>query len=345
LREVSKAIEEDKNYIFPLQPSLMYVPSHPIGWEKKGHFGDNFYVADNPEYGAVFTYYLDESFESLKDKRIKEEAEKMKANEDITYPSNDEFKKEDTQLEAYLLFTIKDKNGDVVKKLKSPISKGLQRIAWDFKYEGINPTSLKVKKHNIASQGEGRPAMPGTYTIEMAKVINEKITPIGNKQSFEVRSLYNNRLQSRPELSQYYDKMEAIAKTFGTITNRCKTQEKQINLIIASFKVNTKDPEKWIAQALEVKSSLDSINILLYGDKDILERNDAAAPGLQSRLYSSIYEIWGNPEGLTGTHKKDVEIVGSHNASLMANLEANQKIIDKLNQELDRIGAPFTPGR
>lgn len=345
LREIKKAIKVDKNYIFPLQPSLMYEPSHPIGWRKKGHFGDNFFVADNPEYGAVFTYYINESFESLKDKRKKEEAKKIKANEDISYPTYDDFKKEDTQLKAYLLFTIKDKNGDIVKKLKSPISKGLHRIAWNYKYEGIYPTSLNAKKHNVASQGEGKPAMPGTYTIEMAKVINEKITPIGNKQSFEVRSLYNNRIQSRPELSQFYDKMDGIAKTFGTITNRVQTQEKQINLIIASFKVNAKDPEKWIAQALEVKRTLDSLKIILYGDKSISSRNDAAGPGLQNRLYNSIYEIWGNPEGLTGTHKKDVEIVGSHNTSIMANLEENQKIIDKLNLELDRIGAPFTPGR
>jgi photosystem II stability/assembly factor-like uncharacterized protein len=345
LRELKKAIQEEKNYIFALQPTLMFVPSHPIGWRKKGHFGDNFYVADNPQYGAVFTYYIDESYESLKSKRKKEEKKKFKNNEVISYPSIEEFKKEDKELDAYMLFTIKDKNGDIVKKLKSPISKGLHRIAWDYRYKGIYPTSAKAKKNNLASQGQGRPAMPGTYTIEMAKVINESITPIGNKQSFVVKSLYNNRQQANPELSKFYTKMESVAKTFGTITSRLSTQEKQLDLIIASFKVNSNNPEQWIKQALSAKNNIDSLKTIIYGDKAISSRFEAAAPGLQNRLYSAIYEIWNNPEGLTGTHRKDVEIVESHNESILKDLKENQIVIDKLNQELDRIGAPFTPGR
>ncbi len=345
LRNIKKAVKESKNYIFEIQPSLMYVPSHPIGWRKKGHFGDDFYVADNPQYGAVFTYYIDESYEGLKDKRKKEEKEKLKNNEDISYPTMDEFRKEDNELNAYLLFTIKDNSGNLVKKLKSPISKGIHKIAWDYRYEGINPTSTKAKKHNLASQGIGRPAMPGLYTIEMAKVIDEKINPIGNKQNFEVRSLYNSRQLARPELNDYYTKMEKVSRTFGTITNRLNEQEKQIKIIIAALKVNSSNPEKWISKAFDIKNNIDSLKIIIYGDKTISNRYEAAPPSLQNRLYSSIYEIWGNPEGLTGTHKKDIEIVASHNDSILKVLAINKIVIKELNQELDRIEAPYTPGR
>ncbi len=345
LRELKKAIKEEKNYIFPLQATLMYYPSHPIGWRKKGHFGDNFYVADNPEYGAVFTYYIDKSYNNMKDIRKKEEAKKFKDKENIKYPSVNELKKEEKELKSYLLFTIKNKDGEIVKKMKAPITKGLHKIAWNYRYEGIYPTSIPGTKHNIANQGEGRPAMPGKYTIEMAKVINEQITPIGNKQSFVVKSLYNNRLQANKDLANYYTKMEDISKIFGTITNRANYQMKQINLIIASFKVNAPEPEKWIAKALKVKNNLDSINIILYGNEILRKQNIERVPGLQSRLYNAIYEIWNNPEGLTGTHKKDIEIVNSHNKSLLTSLNENKKTIALLNKELDRIGAPFTPGR
>jgi len=37
LRDIKPTLEEKKDIIFPIRTGLMYVPSHPIGWRKKGH--------------------------------------------------------------------------------------------------------------------------------------------------------------------------------------------------------------------------------------------------------------------------------------------------------------------
>jgi len=345
LRYIKESIEAKADYIYPIRPTLMYVPTHPIGWRKKGHFGDNFYVANNPQFGAVFTYYISKTYLSKKAKRQKEEAKKFKEKKDITYPSDKEFRQEDQELKAYILFTIKDSKGALVRKYKAPITKGMHRIAWNYRYEGINPLSTTSAKHKLANQGEGMPAMPGTYTVEMTKVINEQVISLGKKQNFKVSSLYNNRQQADPKLRAYYQQIAAVARTFGIISRRLATQEKQLTYIIDAFKVNSIEPNPWVKQALKVRQNIDSIKVLLYGDKSIKKRFGAAAPGLETRLYDAITEIWDNPEGLTETHRKDIAIVNNHNPQLLADLKTNKVIIDNLDKQLDKIGAPYTPGR
>ena len=344
LRELKKAMEEEKDYIFPIKQALMYTPSSPIGWRNKGHLGDDLYLGDNPKFGAVFTYYIDESHKSLKQIRKKEEKEKIKAHEDIKYPSWDEFKAEDNELKSYILFTIRDDKGGIVRKLKAPIVKGLHRLTWDFRYSGV--TGVYAGKHsNIANQGFGMPATPGNYTLEMAKVIDEKITPFGNKQAFKVASLYNNRLQANPEVHKYNLRIAYVARKFSILNHRIEYQKSQIDKIILAVKENAVEPQEMVNKALEVKNSIDSLNTLINRDQTKRKRYAPAAPGIQGRLNNVIYNVWNSPEPATGTMRNNLEIVEKHIMTIEEVVKANAIKIDELNTYLDKIGAPYTPGR
>ena len=344
LRDLKKAIENEKNYIFPIKQALMYNPSSPIGWRKKGHLGDNFYLGENPKFGAIFTYYIDESNKTLKQIRKKEEKEKLKANEDIEYPTWDEFSAEDNELKTYLLFTIRDDKGGIVKKMKAPIAKGLHRIAWDFHYDGIYNVS-EGKKNDLVNQGIGMPAVPGTYSLEMATVINEQITPLANKQSFKVVSLYNNRLQANPEVHKYNMHISAVAKNFNKLNNRIGYQDKQIDKIILAIKANSDNPQEMVNLALEVRSSIDSLNVIIYRDKTKRKRYAPAAPGLQGRMSNVVYNVWNSSEPATGTMRSNLDIVEKHNKSIAVIVNENAANIEELNRFLDKIDAPYTPGR
>jgi len=322
----------------------MYTPSSPIGWRNKGHLGDDLYLGDNPKFGAVFTYYIDESHKSLKQIRKKEEKKKMKAKEDIKYPSWDEFRAEDIELKAYLLFTIKDSKGEIVRKLKAPIVKGLHRLTWDYKYQGVNMVA-DGKKSELVNQGMGMPAMPGTYTLEMAKVIDEIITPLANKQTFRVASLYNERLQADPEVHRYNLHIAEVAKEFSKLNSRIGYQNKQIKQIMLAIKANGDNAQKQMKEALFVKRSIDSLNTIIGRDQVKRKRYAPAAPGLQGRLSGVIYEVWNSPAPITGTQKTNIEIVAKHNKTIAATIEENAIKIDELNTYLDKIGAPYTPGR
>ena len=50
---------EEENILFPTRKSWWYIPrSHLDFYSKKGQLGAGHYVAENPEYGAVFTQSL-----------------------------------------------------------------------------------------------------------------------------------------------------------------------------------------------------------------------------------------------------------------------------------------------
>ena len=52
------------------------------------------YAAENPPYGAVFSYYLNEGIKSLKQKRIDAEKAAEKAGRPIRYPTPEELRAE-----------------------------------------------------------------------------------------------------------------------------------------------------------------------------------------------------------------------------------------------------------
>jgi len=345
LRNIKPTFEDKKDVIFSIKTGLMYVPSHPVGWRKKGHLGDDLFTADNPKYGVGFTYYIAESYKTKKQVRKEDEKKKFKDKQNITYPSFDELRAEDYELKSYLLFAIKNSKGELVRKYKAPISKGIHKIYWDYKYKGVNPVNTNATKNNISNQGYGRPAMPGKYTLEMSKVINEHASGDVVKQDFEVKSLYNQRQQANPELQAYYKEMGEVVRVFGGINKRISYQQKQLKTIEVAIKANIDNSNDMLKDVLEANKTLDSLNILVNGDASMRKRFTPSVKSLSARLYNAIYEVWGNIEEPTGTHRKDVAIVKSHNQSIIMNLNETKVIIDTLNKQLDDNKVPYTPGR
>ncbi len=111
--------------------------------------GANFFSAPNPKVGAVFTYYLKDDIKSLKEKRRDEEKEEQKKKEDIKYPSYQTQLNEKEEPKAYLLFTVTDQDGNVIRKIKADPKKGVNRIVWDFRYNPFNAVSLKPYDNSI----------------------------------------------------------------------------------------------------------------------------------------------------------------------------------------------------
>jgi len=345
LRDLKK-IEDKEDYIFPIRPSLMYNESHPFGWRKKGHFGDNFFTANNPPVGAVFTYYVAEGMQTPKQIRKKEEAKKMKAKEDITYPTMKEFEKEDRALKPYILFTIRDEQGNVVRKLKAPASAGMKRIVWDFRYPATGAIRKGGGKHNtFANEGGGLPVVPGNYTVEMAKVLGDEITPIGNKQSFVCRSLYNQRLAADPATQKLKLEMQEVNRVFSGINQQFGQLKKQADLVKLAIKATPNSTPEMMKQALAVEQKLDSLNTLLYGNASLKKRYEASPPSLNSRLSNAIYNSWQTHEPPTQTQIDDFKIVQNHIGQVQQDLKNIKADLQKLDAELDKIKAPYTPGR
>src|SRR5262249_33127 len=138
LRNVNRETLQQEAALFPVRDSLLYIQSARIGGRNQGFLGETFYVAPNPPYGAIFTYYLKDKYKTLKE--IRQEAEKKAAKEHgsayqtLQYPTKDQLREEGEEQAPAIWLTVRDESGNVVRQIAGSNDKGINRVAWDLRY-------------------------------------------------------------------------------------------------------------------------------------------------------------------------------------------------------------------
>ena len=111
-----------------------YFEKRILGGSKKASQGDNFFIAENPPFGVVFTYYLKEKYLSNKELRLKKEKENEEQNIDVEVPKWEVLENEKKQIEPFVWIFIYDEE-KIIKKIKVTNNKGFCRANWDLKRE------------------------------------------------------------------------------------------------------------------------------------------------------------------------------------------------------------------
>src|SRR5207244_4257717 len=71
----------------PVRDVIVYVPSAQYGGAGKSFQGESFYTAENPPFGATFTYSLKDGLKTRKQKRQAAEKEAAKSGKTPPYPT------------------------------------------------------------------------------------------------------------------------------------------------------------------------------------------------------------------------------------------------------------------
>src|SRR5436190_1302103 len=95
LRLLKQEMLKQDALLFPVKDSLMYIQAQPIGGRGKMFQGESFFNAENPPFGATFTYYLKEELKTKKAKRQEAEREALKKNAAINLPGRAELQAEE----------------------------------------------------------------------------------------------------------------------------------------------------------------------------------------------------------------------------------------------------------
>ncbi|MEO0972971.1 MAG: glycosyl hydrolase, partial [Pseudomonadota bacterium] len=86
LREVSEAQLAEEFTLFPVRDAPWYVERRTLGQGGAAYQGDSYYVAPNPEFGAVFTYYLRDDLKTASERRDSEQEALAERGADTPYP-------------------------------------------------------------------------------------------------------------------------------------------------------------------------------------------------------------------------------------------------------------------
>ncbi len=345
-----KQTEGKEGYIFPIKDSWMYVESSPLGIRGKGFLGESYYAAENPKVGAVFTYFYKEDLKTRKDKR-QEEADKLsKDGKDVFYPTYEALKAEETEEAPYLLFTIKNDKGDIVRKMKTSAKKGVNRMVWDFRYPSSNPINVSPQVNDNVFQPNdvGQLAAPGSYTITLSKYVDGVITDLAGPEKFNVNVLPGAALPaaSRPALVEWQRKAAELQREItsaGRVIGDANSRIRHLKEAIMSV---ARPTQEFVGDVRSLETKMRAIQLKMNGDRVAGQLDIDTPPSIQNRLFSAIYSGYGSTGDPTTTMKEQLQIASEEFEGALNDLKAVVNTdLKALEQKMEAAGAPYTPGR
>jgi len=347
LRKLSKKMMDTTAMIFPIKDALLYVQKYRGGYGS----GSNVFIADNPEYGATFTYYIKESPKTLKSERKKKEKEQVKEKAKIYIPTMDELRAEENEVKPHLIFTITDESGDVIRKIVKSTGTGINRVNWNLRYPNTRPVSVKDGKYDPMSMGgSGMMVLPGKYFVSISQFHRDSITELAGPEPFNVVPLNNTTLPAenreemvafQKELSELYKVISGTEEFAESLMERIRTNKQA-----AQRALNT--PPQLMAKINAIENQLDEILWKFNGQKAKAssEENWPAPPSINDRLGSIIWTHYSSTSAITQTQRDGFEILKEEFPPILEELKEiyNDKL-PVVENELDAMGAPYTPGR
>lgn len=345
LRELSKETREKESTIFPVKDALQYI-------QDGGYYGQgsNFFYAPNPPYGATFTYYLKDVPKMLKEIRKEKEKEIFKNKEHMPIPGMEELKAEEDEIAPYLIFTIKDSKGNIVRKLSAVASKGTSRITWDLRYADKKEVDLKNGKFDPNSAGgSGILAMPGKYTVSLSQVFHEVETQLAGPVEFTVKVLNNTTLPAtdRGELVAFQDKVSLLVDAVNGAEKFANELMERTQYVKQAIQNTPDAPFTLMEQADKVEKQLHAILWSLNGQvpKASEEENWPAPPPVKFRLGAILEASYGNTSSPTKTQRDQYALLEEEFPPVLAQLkEIAEKDLKTLEDEIVKLGAPWIPG-
>jgi len=337
-------LEQDAFLLAPARPALRYIPERTLGWGEKASQGASFFTAENPPFGAVFTYYLKDGIQTLTEQRHEKEKELVEAEKPVYYPSWDELRAEEREEKPVVLLTISDADGNVVRRITGPVGKGLHRVVWDLRLPGAGPVSRvdATERSPWEEVADGFLAAPGTYTCTMHQRVRGEETPLGEPVTFTVEDLGLNPLATDPqtrvafeqEVSQLTNRIEGAARRLRLARERLQ----HFRVAAAAAPMATEDLMSRIGTA---ENTVRDLWIALNGDPIVAEHQEPTPPGIRDRLGSVNWSLRSTTMGPTETQRQSLAIAEQQFGAIEPDLQRLVETeVPTIADALDRLGAP-----
>ena len=345
LRELNKDITNKDAYIFPVKDALMYIPT-------VGRYGQgaSYFKAPNPEFGAVFTYYLKDVPKTLNQRRKEKEKDLFKEGKPIYQPTDEEIKAEQEEKNPYLIFTIRDESGTIVRKLTKEASKGLNRLSWNLEYYDPSPVSDKDKFNPVAEVHSSTLALPGKYNVSMALVTHDGIKDIAGPVQFNVIPLKNTAIPSanREELVAFQKQAFEMFREVKGTESLLKDLIKRVENIKYAINVTPAVPSALINKAENISRELQVIDLKFNRDSNrpSPEENPPSLLTFNERLNILAYTHNRSTSNITRNERNAYNALVSEFPPVLERIKSIFNVdIKNLESEIEKYNAPRTPGR
>ncbi|MEM7610639.1 MAG: glycosyl hydrolase [Pseudomonadota bacterium] len=349
LRDITQDMLEKSSTLFPVRKAPWYVQKRDLGCTENGcqaRQGDSFYVAKNPEFGALLTYYLAEDIKTAMD--IRREAEKPleKNNDNVSFPSFETVIDEAREDAPAIVFTVTDSQGKVVQHVEGPATAGFHRIAWNLRYPPLYAWTPEEAQPDF-EPGLGVLVAPGEYRVSMAKRVDGNTSTLGQQQSIDVVSirpepvLPGSTQEERIIFAQQFEELTRVSTgTDASIT----LMNEELNAAKTALKRATAGAELYAAVVALQDRLLDQHERLAGNNtRDIYHAWNEMT--VYDRMWHAGFTPSSNVYGPTPAQRESYRIGRAQYDDVVAKLDGIKRDYDALKLAMDAAGVPWTPGR
>ncbi|MGA9240310.1 MAG: glycosyl hydrolase, partial [Robiginitalea sp.] len=342
LREMTPAALKEEGRLYTPRTAKWYVPRSNLG-----NTGADFYLAENPDFGAVFTYHLSGDFATAKEKRKEAEKEAGKDGGDIPFPGYDALDAENSEQPARVWITIKDAQGNVIRHLQEKAEKGTHRLAWDLRHASTRAIDPERSGGGGGRWNRGPLATPGMYTAALALEKEGAVTPLGNEVRFEVKPIREGTLGGMDYASYnaYRQELEGLQREFEMLSDQFDEAETALKGFQKALPRVQGSPASLASDVHDLEKALRTLEIKAEGSparNEIGERNPPSAQsylGTASRGLSTTY-------GPTPLHKRSMETARAMLNELKPEVtRISDQMVPALARKFEQAGAPYIKGQ
>jgi len=345
LRTISTEALQQEATLFPVRQTRWYIPRRPIGRNSdKASQGEALYVAPNPDFGAVFTYYLNDELKTRQGQRRDMEKPVEAAGGDTPYPGWDAVREEAFEAPPAIVLTVRDAEGDIVRHVDGPTSAGFHRVAWDLRFPPVTPWQ-SPDAEPLRSAPKGALAPPGSYTVTLAKRINGELLELSQPETVEVISIREPVLagSSPAEMSQFSLRVHNLKRSVDGSVSAIDEVLQQLDALNETLLRSTADPDL-NRRAHQLTRQARELRERLGGWEEREQMGDPGAVSIKQRI--DVATSTNSAYGPTPTHQRSIEIAEQQLAEVSTALT---QLIDvdlrQLRDDLNNAGVPWSPGR
>ena len=342
LRHTDSEVLAKDAHIFPIRDALIYIEMD----RARGEQGANYFYADNPPFGAVFTFYVKEDVETLREARRAAEREAWEAGEPIEYPSFEEMRAEDREQVPYLLFTITNEEGEVVRRLPARDGTGIRRITWDLRYASVSPVPDAADFDPFDEGPDGPLVAPGTYQVALSRVVDGVPGDlVAEPVPFQVVSLNNATLatQDRDALLAFQKEADALMARVRTASEQMEAIGQRLAVVKTAVKRSSTLPLEALREARELEERAADLRIDLVGDPSVAGRQFETPPSISDRVGGVLYSSFNATSAPTGQQREQLGIAEEDFAELRPLSDELLEEVAALENRLRGLGGLLMP--
>ncbi|MEM7284649.1 MAG: hypothetical protein AAF438_23895, partial [Pseudomonadota bacterium] len=346
LRDVTDSMLKNDSMLFPVRKAHWYVPKRPLGCDEPGcggSQGDGFYIAENPDFGATFTYYLNEELKNKEDQRREAEKEKEKNNENVTFASWETILSEQREDDPAMVLVVKDSENNVVRMVDGPVKAGFHRVSWDLRYP---PIQAWVPDDQFDENAAGVLVAPGQFSVTLHKRTDGTMTQVGESQTFDVVSIREPTLagSSQPERVSYENRVDELIRASSGTVKAIDAMVSELDAMMQVLMRSRTDGEFYgSANSIKQRAIVQKERLTPNQTRSFFQEFDELP--LTNRLWHARFAARSNAYGPTPEQTESMEIAQSLYADVKNQLNSLFGEYDNLKRALDDASVPWSPGR